>query len=74
MSESSKPVNPEKIAAVVAFVRENPGCTKRAAAGAVAKQASYGYRFVQAAIDAGLLTTTRELNKLGRPYVLNVAG
>lgn len=71
-SESPK-MNPAKIAAVVEYVKANPGCTKRAAAGAVAKQASYGYRFVQAAIDAGLVTCTRDLNALGRPYALTAA-
>lgn len=70
----SPKMNPEKVAAVVEFVRANPGCTKRAASAAVAKQASYGYRFVQAALDAGLITSTRDANKLGRPYALNIAG
>ena len=65
-------LNPEKIQEVVKFVAANPGCTKRAASEAVAKNASYGYRFVQGAIDAGLVEATRDLNKLGRPFALTV--
>ena len=73
MSESdtkSPKLNPEKIAAVVEFVRANPGCTKKAASEAVAKQASYGYRFVQGAIAQGLITCERAMNVIGRPYAL----
>jgi hypothetical protein len=62
--------NPAKVAAVVEYVRNNPGCTKRAASAAVAKQASYGYRFVQAAIDQGLIVATQNVNAIGRPYAL----
>lgn len=72
MSEP-KELNPEKIAAVVAYVQANPGCTKKAASEAAAKQASYGYRFVQAAIEQGKIVATRQENVLGRPYILNVA-
>jgi hypothetical protein len=68
MSESK--LNPEKIAAVVSFVKANPGCTKKAASESVAKQASYGYRFVQGAIAQGLITCDRALNVVGRPYAL----
>ena len=68
MSESK--LNPEKIAAVVAFVKANPGCTKKAASESVAKQASYGYRFVQGAITQGLITCSRSTNVVGRPYAL----
>jgi len=74
MSTSTETVlNPAKIQAVVAFVSRNPGCSKRAASEAVAKQASYGYRFVQAAIEQGLIKAERQLNKIGRPYILKVA-
>ena len=74
MSEKKQTeLNPEKIKAVVAFVKANPGCTKKAASEAAAKQASYGYRFVQAAIESGAITATRQENVLGRPYVLNIA-
>lgn len=72
-AEKTPELNPEKIAAVVAYVKKNPGCTKKAASEAAAKQASYGYRFVQAAIEQGKITATRQENVLGRPYVLNVA-
>lgn len=72
MSEKSE-LNPEKIAQVVAYVRANPGCTKRAASASVAKQASYGYRFVQAALDQGLLKAERNMNIIGRPYALTIA-
>ena len=34
----SKHLNQEKINAVVEFIRQNPGCTKRAASDAVAKR------------------------------------
>jgi hypothetical protein len=71
-SESPK-LNPEKIAAVVEFVKANPGCTKKAASEAVAKQASYGYRFVQGAIAQGLSTCERALNVIGRPYALKAS-
>jgi hypothetical protein len=71
--KSDKPLNPEKIKAVVEFVKANPGCTKKAASEAVAKQASYGYRFVQAAIESGAVKAERQANVLGRPYVLSVA-
>ena len=71
MSKSPE-LNPEKIAAVVAFVKANPGCTKKAASEAVAKQASYGYRFVQGALDQGLLKSERAVNVVGRPYALFV--
>jgi hypothetical protein len=71
MSESK--LNPEKIAAVVAFVKANPGCTKKAASESVAKQASYGYRFVQGAIAQGLVLCERDMNKVGRPYALTAA-
>jgi len=74
MTEPKSPeLNPEKIKAVVAFVKANPGCTKKAASEAVAKQASYGYRFVQGALDQGLITCERALNVVGRPYALQVA-
>lgn len=73
MSEKKTELNPEKIDAVVAFVAKNPGCTKKAASEAAAKQASYGYRFVQAAIEQGKIKAERQPNVLGRPYVLNVA-
>ena len=69
----SKPLNQEKIDQVVEYVRQNPGCTKRAASEAVAKQASYGYRFVQGAIAQGRLKCDRALNVVGRPYALTVA-
>ena len=69
----SKPLNQEKINAVVSFVAANPGCTKKAASEAVAKQASYGYRFVQGAIAQGRLKCDRALNVVGRPYALTVA-
>lgn len=70
-SESpSKSPNPERVAAVVAFVAANPGCTKREASAAAAKQTSYGYRFVQAALDQGLIRSERNMNALGRPYAL----
>lgn len=75
-SESTKSepkLNPEKIAAVVEFVKANPGCTKKAASEAVAKQASYGYRFVQGAIAQGLVTCERAMNVIGRPYALKAA-
>jgi hypothetical protein len=72
MSEKN-PLNPDKIDAVVAFVKANPGCTKKAASEAVAKQASYGYRFVQAAIEQGRVMATRQENVLGRPYVLKAS-
>ncbi len=76
MNESTSPkspeLNPEKIAAVVSFVRANPGCTKKAASAAVAKQASYGYRFVQGALDQGLIVAERALNVVGRPYALKL--
>jgi hypothetical protein len=71
--QKSPEVNPEKVAAVVEYVRANPGCTKKAASAAVAKQASYGYRFVQAAIAQGLVKSERALNVVGRPYALTVA-
>lgn len=70
--ESKSTPNPAKVAAVVEFVRNNPGCTKRAASAAVAKQASYGYRFVQAAIDQGLIVARQNTNAIGRPYALNL--
>jgi hypothetical protein len=73
MSESPKPLNPEKVAAVVEYVKANPGCTKKAASEAVAKQASYGYRFVQGAIAQGLIACERSLNVIGRPYALYAA-
>lgn len=69
----SDKLNPEKIAAVVAFVKANPGCTKKMASEAVAKQASYGYRFVQGAIAQGLVTCSRAFNVVGRPYALTAA-
>ena len=46
----------------------------RRTAEAVAKQASYGYRFVTEALDSGKLRATREMNVIGRPYALFVAG
>lgn len=74
MSDEKKTeINPEKVAAVVEYVRANPGCTKKAASAAVAKQASYGYRFVQAALAQGLIKSERALNVVGRPYALTVA-
>jgi hypothetical protein len=69
---SEPKLNQDKIAAVVAFVKANPGCTKKAASEAVAKQASYGYRFVQGALDQGLIIAERALNVVGRPYALSV--
>jgi non-canonical (house-cleaning) NTP pyrophosphatase len=70
MSESK--LNPAKIDAVVEFVRKNPGCTKIAAAASVSKQPSYGYRFVQGAIDQGKIAAERDTTKIGRPYSLNL--
>jgi hypothetical protein len=70
---SEQKLNPDKIKAVVEFVRANPGCTKKTASEAVAKQASYGYRFVQEAISLGLIKSERALNVVGRPYALSVA-
>lgn len=69
---SEPKLNQDKIAAVVAFVKANPGCTKKAASEAVAKQASYGYRFVQGALDQGLIVAERALNVVGRPYALKL--
>jgi len=69
---SEPKLNQDKIAAVVAFVKANPGCTKKAASEAVAKQASYGYRFVQGALDQGLIIAERALNVVGRPYALKL--
>jgi hypothetical protein len=72
MSTENK-LNQDKVTAVVDFVAANPGCTKKAASAAVAKQASYGYRFVQGAIDQGLIKSERALNVVGRPYALTRA-
>lgn len=63
-------LNQNKINQVVEYVKANPGCTKKAASESVAKQASYGYRFVQGAIAQGLITCDRALNVVGRPYAL----
>jgi hypothetical protein len=71
--EKKNTINPEKVAAVVEYVRANPGCTKKAASAAVAKQASYGYRFVQEALAQGLIKSERAMNVIGRPYALTVA-
>jgi hypothetical protein len=70
---SDQKLNPEKIKAVVEFVRSNPGATKKQASEAVAKQASYGYRFVQGALDLGLIKADRALKVVGRPYALTVS-
>lgn len=66
-------LNQSKIDQVVQYVRANPGCTKKAASESVAKQASYGYRFVQGAIAQGLVTCSRATNVVGRPYALIAA-
>lgn len=73
MSDPTKPMNPEKVAAVVDFVRKNPGCTKQQAAAAVAAHPSYGNKFVAAAIEQGLIRATQDLAARGRPYSLTLS-
>jgi hypothetical protein len=68
--KSEPKINQSKVAAVVEYVRANPGCTKRSASAAVAKHASYGYRFVQAALTQGLIAAERAPGVRGQPYAL----